>query len=54
MRFAIDGEITRQYRRFNAQGSQLTVCLLPPIEGHDLNPVPYFMASMTDLFEYAL
>ena len=29
-RFTIDGEITGQYRRFNAVGTELTVRLLPP------------------------
>jgi len=47
-RFTIDGEINREYRRFNAEGTQLTVRLLPPYEGED------FLASVTDLFEYAL
>jgi len=54
IRFTIDGEINRQYRRFNAEGSQLTVRLLPPIVGEDMNPVSHFLVSVTDLFEYAL
>jgi hypothetical protein len=54
IRFTIDGEINRQYRRFNAEGSQLTVRLLPLIVGEDMNPVSHFLASVTDLFEYAL
>ena len=29
-RFTVDGEINRQYRRFNATGTQLSVRLLPP------------------------
>jgi len=53
-RFTIDGEINRQYRRFGAEGTQLTVRLLPPHEGEDSNPMSHFMASVTDLFEYAL
>jgi len=53
-RFTIDGEINRQYRRFGAEGTQLTVRLLPPHEGEDSNPLSHFMASVTDLFEYAL
>ena len=32
-KFTIDGEITRQYRRFNAVGTELTVRLLPPCMG---------------------
>jgi len=53
-RFTIEGEINRQYRRFGAEGTQLTVRLLPPHEGEDSNPMSHFMASVTDLFEYAL
>jgi len=53
-RITIDGEMNRQYRRFNAEGTQLTVRLLPPYEGEDSNPVFHFLASATDLFEYAL
>jgi len=30
LRFTIDGEITRQYREFNAVGTEVTVRLLPP------------------------
>ena len=32
-KFTIDGKITRQYRRFNAVGTELTVRLLPPCMG---------------------
>jgi len=32
LRFTIEEEQTREYRRFNAQGTQLTVRLLPPSE----------------------
>jgi len=54
-RFTIDEEQTRLYRRFNAQGTQLTVRLLPPSEGEeDSNPMSHFLASVTELFEYAL
>jgi len=53
-RFTIDGEINREYRSFNAEGTQLTVRLLPPYEGEDWNPMSHFLASVTDLFEYAL
>jgi len=44
----------RQYRRFGAEGTQLTVRLLPPHEGEDSNSMSHFMASVPDLFEYAL
>ena len=51
-RFEIEGEITRQYRRFNVVGTKLTVRLQPPPA--EENPVSFFLASVKDLFEYAL
>jgi hypothetical protein len=51
-RFKIEGEITRQYRRFNAVGTQLTVRLLAPSD--EENPVSHFLASVNDLFQHAL
>jgi len=53
-RFTIDQEMTWQYRRFNAEGTQLTVRLLPLFEGEDSTPMSHFLASVTELFEYAL
>jgi len=53
-RFTIEEEQTRQYRRFNAQGTQLTVRFLPPPEGEDPKPMSDFLDSVTDLFENAL
>jgi len=55
-RFTIEEEQTRLYRRLNAQGTQLTVRLLPPPEGEDEdpNPMSHFLDSVTELFEYAL
>jgi hypothetical protein len=53
-RFTILKEIPRHYRRFNAVGTQLTVCLLPPTEGIDSNPMSHFLSSVSDLFENAL
>jgi hypothetical protein len=50
-RFTIEEEINRQYRRFNAVGTQLTVRLLPSV---DSNPMSHFLASVSDLFEHAL
>jgi len=50
-RFTVDQELTRQYRRFNAEGMQLTVRLLPPCEEEDSNPMSHFLASVTKLFE---
>jgi len=46
-RFTIDEKETRQYRRFNAQGTQFTVHLLPPSEGEDSNPMSHFVARVT-------
>ena len=51
-RFKIKGDVTRQYRRFNAVGTQLTVRLQPPLD--EENPVSHFLASVNDLFEHAL
>jgi len=42
------------YRRFNAQGRQLTVRLLSLAEGQDSNPTSHFLDSVTELFDYAL
>jgi len=53
-RFTIDGKINRQYKRFNAVGTQLTVRLLPPSEGEESNSTSHFLANVSDLFEYAL
>jgi hypothetical protein len=53
-RFMIEEEQTRQYRRFNAQGTQLTVRLLPPPGGEDPNPMSHFLDSVTELFQRAL
>ena len=49
-RFTIDSETNRQYSRFNARGTELTVSLLPPA----IEDITYFQASVNDLFEYAL
>jgi hypothetical protein len=53
-RFLIASEIQRRYQRFNAVGTQLTVQLLPPSIGEDTNPVTHFLASVTDMLEYAV
>ena len=53
-RFTVEEEQTRLNRRFNAQGTQLTVRLLPPPEGQDSNPMSHFLDSVTELFDYAL
>ena len=51
-RFEIMDTNTRQYRRYNAVGRQIIVRLIPPSENSD--PVVHFLASVKDLFEYAL
>ena len=52
-RFEIVREIRRQYRRFNASGTQLTV-QLQPLTTPDANRIEHFIASVNDLFEHAL
>jgi len=51
-RFERDDKIRRQYRRYNAVGTQLTVRLLSPADNSE--PVGYFLASVNELFDYAL
>jgi len=50
-RFEIDDTIRRQYRRYNAVGTQLTVRLLP--SAYKTDPVGHFLASVNELFDYA-
>jgi len=47
-RFEIMDTNTRQYRRYNAVGRQLTVCLLPHSDNSD--PVAHFLTSVNDPF----
>jgi hypothetical protein len=56
-RFEVESEYTRQYKRFNTVGTQLTVVLQPPQEEEEeehVKPIDHFLASVNDLFEYAL
>ena len=53
-RFVLEGEIQRRYQRFNAAGTQLTIELLPPSIGGDMNPGTHFQASVTELLDYAV
>ena len=46
-RLTIEEEQTRQYRRFNARGTQLTVRLLPQPEREDPDPMSHFLDSVT-------
>jgi len=50
-KFTIIDEITREYRRFNTRGTQLTVRLPPPEER---DPFSHFIASISSLCDYAL
>jgi len=43
---------TRQYRRCNAVGRQITARLIPPSDNSD--PVTHFLASVNDLIEHVL
>jgi hypothetical protein len=51
LRYTIEEEINRKYRRFNAVGTQLTVRLLP---GKDPNPNFHLLACVSQLFVHAL
>ena len=51
-RFDILDRNTRQYRRYNAVGRQITASLTPPSDNSD--PVTHFLASVSDLFEHVL
>ena len=51
-RIEIEDTIKRQYRRYNAVGTQLTVRLLPPEDNS--YPVGHFLANMNELFDYVL
>ena len=52
-RFTIDSETERQYSRFNARGTELTVRLLPPAVEENPDTITHFQAIVNDLFEYA-
>ena len=51
-RFDILDRNTRQYRRYNAVGRQITALLIPSSGNSD--PVTHFLASVNDLFEHVL
>jgi len=51
-RIEIEDTIKRQYRWYNAVGTQLTVRSLPPADNSD--PVVHFLASVNELFDYVL
>ena len=51
-RFDILDRNTREYRRYNAIGRQITARLIPPSDNSD--PVTHFLASVNDLFGHVL
>jgi len=51
-RFELDDTIRRQFRRYNAVGTQLTAHLLPPADNSDAGG--HFLAGVNELFDYAL
>jgi len=51
-RFEIGETIRRQYRQYNAVGTQLFVRLLTPTD--NIDPVGHFLASVKQPFKYAL
>jgi len=51
-RFDILDRNTRQYRRYNSVGRQITTRLIPP--SYNSDPVTHFLASVNDLFEHVL
>jgi len=53
-RFTIDTERNREYSRFNARSTELTVRLLPPAVEDNQDAITHFQASVNDLFDYAL
>jgi hypothetical protein len=52
--FEVLDEVNRQYQRFNAQGTQLTVRLLPPPDDSNIDPITHFESSMNARFNYIL
>ena len=53
-KFTIINEITREYRRFNNVGTQLTIRLLPQPVGDERDTVSHFIACVSNLCEHAL
>jgi len=53
-RFKIDSETKRQYSRFNARGTELTLRLLPPTLEDNPDVITHFQGGVNDLFDYAL
>jgi len=51
-RFDILDRNTRQYRRYNAVGRQITARLIPPSDNSD--PVTHFIANVNDLLQHVL
>jgi hypothetical protein len=54
--FTVLGEVNRHYRRFNAEGRQVTVRMLAPPSASAAaqDPTRHFANSVDELFEYSL
>ena len=54
--FTVLDEITRRYRRFNAEGRELTVRMASPpeVSAAARDPARYFANSVDEVFEYSL
>jgi hypothetical protein len=52
--FKIDRELTRQYRRFNAMGTELTLRFLPPSDEDGIDLKSHFITSVNKMIIYAL
>ena len=52
VKFEIIGEQTREYRRFNARGTQWKFPLNPPPNSSD--PITHFVASVNELLNHLL
>jgi hypothetical protein len=47
-------EVSRQYRRFKAQGTQIKVGHNPPPADRNIYPITHFELCMNPLIKYAL
>jgi hypothetical protein len=54
--FTVQDEVTRHYRRFNAEGKELKVRLVapPPASAAAQDPAQYFADSVDELLDYSL
>ena len=54
--FKMFDEVTRRYKRFNAEGRELTVRMTAPPPASEVarDPARHFASSVDELFEYSL